>query len=102
MDSIIPMTSDFLDERKIGRKFVDKTKFIESIMERNFCKKLFFVRPRKFGKSLLVDQMRHIVLGNREAFGPLKNNSQGYLYQIHNKGVFHSLCPQLLVLNLMI
>ena len=77
-NSTIPMTSDFLRERKMGRKFVDKTKFIESIIRRKFSKKLFFVRPRKFGKSLLVDQMRHVALGNREVFGPMENNSQQF------------------------
>ncbi len=77
-NSTIPMTSDFLRETKMGRKFVDKTKFIESIMRGTYCSKPFFVRPRKFGKSLLVDQMRHVALGNREVFGPMENNSQQF------------------------
>jgi hypothetical protein len=74
--STIPMTSDFLRERSLGRKFVDKTDWIEMIMRGSYCTKPFFVRPRKFGKSLLIDQMKHIALGNREVFGPMENNKQ--------------------------
>ena len=47
-------------------------------MRRKFSKKLFFVRPRNFGKSLLIDQVRHVALGNREVFGPMENNSQQF------------------------
>ncbi len=60
------MVSDFLDDRKMGKKYVDKTDLIEDVMRRNFSKKLFYVRPRKFGKSLFVDQMKQIALGNRD------------------------------------
>jgi hypothetical protein len=80
--STIPMTSDFLRERSLGRKFVDKTDLIEMIMRGSYCTKPFFVRPRKFGKSLLIDQMKHIALGNREVFGPMENNKQQF--QIYN------------------
>lgn len=72
------MTSDFLDGRKMGKKIVDKTDLIEDVMRRNFSKKLFFARTRKFGKSQLIDQMKHISLGNREVFGPMENNKQQF------------------------
>jgi hypothetical protein len=72
------MTNDFLRERSLGRKFVDKTDWIEMIMRGSYCTKPFFVRPRKFGKSLLIDQMKHIALGKREVFGPMENNKQQF------------------------
>jgi len=49
-NSTIPMTSDFLDERKMVKKFVDKTDLTEGVMRKSFSKKLFFIILRKFGK----------------------------------------------------
>ena len=48
--------SKFKELREAGRYYVDKTGYIRKLEQRaNF---LFFVRPRRFGKSLFVDMLR--------------------------------------------
>jgi hypothetical protein len=41
-----------------GYYYIDKTRYIEQL-EDNPEPYIFFLRPRRFGKSLLVSQLRH-------------------------------------------
>ena len=45
--------------------YVDKTKLIAELIEGKYY---FLSRPRRFGKSLLVDTLKQIFLGNKELF----------------------------------
>ena len=48
--------SKFEELRRAGLYFVDKSDYIRKLEERSFF--TFFVRPRRFGKSLFVDMLR--------------------------------------------
>ena len=45
--------------------YVDKTELIADLIEGKYY---FLSRPRRFGKSLLVDTLKQIFLGNKELF----------------------------------
>ena len=63
--------SDFESLRKEGYLYVDKTDFI-SRLEDIGGKYLFFIRPRRFGKSLFLSTLAHYYdLNNREQFKDL-------------------------------
>ncbi len=49
--------------------YVDKTPLIHRLLEEG--KFYFFARPRRFGKSLLLDTIAQIFLGNRDLFSGL-------------------------------
>ncbi|ADR18137.1 ATP-binding protein [Calditerrivibrio nitroreducens] len=55
-------------EKLIGENcyYVDKTYFVEKLV--NSGSQFFLSRPRRFGKSLLVDTIKQAFLGNRELF----------------------------------
>ena len=48
---------NFVDVREDNCYYVDKTKFIEKVENAN--KFFFFIRPRRFGKSLTLSMLRH-------------------------------------------
>ena len=48
---------NFVDVRGDDCYYVDKTRFIEKIESAN--KFFFFIRPRRFGKSLTMSMLRH-------------------------------------------
>ncbi|NPA10946.1 MAG: AAA family ATPase, partial [Epsilonproteobacteria bacterium] len=58
--------SSFREIRENGYIYVDKTK--EALEAINNYKYLFLSRPRRFGKSLFVDTLKHIFEGNKELF----------------------------------
>ena len=51
--------SNFGDLRKDGAYYVDRTEYIEKLEARNASKYVFFLRPRRFGKSLWVSTLHH-------------------------------------------
>ncbi|AZR74763.1 AAA family ATPase [Anoxybacter fermentans] len=55
--------SDFEVIRKEGYLYVDKTKYIEQLEE--IGRYLFFIRPRRFGKSLFLSTLEHYYDINR-------------------------------------
>ncbi len=55
--------SQLIDEDLI---YVDKTKLVYELITTGSY--YFFSRPRRFGKSLLVDTLRQIFLGNQGLF----------------------------------
>ena len=50
--------SDFAKLRRDGCAYVDKTRFIETL-ERRDAPYIFFLRPRRFGKSLLISLLSY-------------------------------------------
>ena len=48
---------NFVDVRKDDCYFVDKTRFIPMMEQAN--KFFFFIRPRRFGKSLTLSMLKH-------------------------------------------
>ncbi|MEB3197923.1 MAG: ATP-binding protein [Candidatus Sericytochromatia bacterium] len=59
----------FREIRENGHYYVDKTPFVLRLIEQG---KLYFLsRPRRFGKSLLLDTMKELFEGNRALFAGL-------------------------------
>ncbi len=56
---------DFSDLIKSNCIYVDKTKYIYQLLEQKYY---FLSRPRRFGKSLLVNTLKEIFNNNREIF----------------------------------
>ena len=48
--------------------YVDKTQFIYAIAEENSNGNYFLSRPRRFGKSLMVNTLKELFLGNEHLF----------------------------------
>ena len=69
--NIIPYgVQDFADLRRSGLYYVDKTPFIRELELRS--RKVFFVRPRRMGKSLFVDMLaRYYDLAGKDDFQKL-------------------------------
>lgn len=56
----------FREVREEGHYYVDKTGFALQLVTEG--KHFFLSRPRRFGKSLLVDTLKELFEGNRELF----------------------------------
>jgi hypothetical protein len=67
MEKEIPtVVQSFSEVIKKGLIYVDKTKYIHSLIKRPQA--YFLWRPRRFGKSLLLDTMAELFKGNRDLF----------------------------------
>ena len=55
--------SDIINENYL---YIDKTKYALDLIE-NY-KYVFLSRPRRFGKSLFLDTLKNIFLGNKKLF----------------------------------
>jgi len=65
--------SDILQENAV---YVDKTEYIHKLM--HFAGKRYFLsRPRRFGKSLLIDTIKEVFLGNKKLFADLWIGQEG-------------------------
>ncbi|MDR3205203.1 MAG: AAA family ATPase, partial [Deltaproteobacteria bacterium] len=56
----------FSQIREYNLLYVDKTKFLYPIIKQPGC--YFLSRPRRFGKSMLLDTLRELLKGNRDLF----------------------------------
>ena len=56
----------FREMREEGHYYADKTPHIERLMEQG--KHFFLSRPRRFGKSLLLDTIKELFEGSEELF----------------------------------
>ena len=65
-----------------GYLYVDKTKFIYSLIERS-SGAYFLSRPRRFGKSLLLSTLDEIFQGNRQLFEGLWLGQSEYQWSVH-------------------
>ena len=65
---------DFKNLRERGFVYIDKTKYIETILDMGseFC---FLARPRRFGKSLFLSTLQYFFEGERELFKGLSIDS---------------------------
>ncbi len=71
MKQLLPIgIQDFIDIRKKGFCYVDKTARIHQLITGS-GKAFFFSRPRRFGKSLLCSTLGAIFEGRRELFGEI-------------------------------
>ncbi|MDR1039798.1 MAG: ATP-binding protein [Deltaproteobacteria bacterium] len=62
--------------------YADKTEYINSMLKGP--KFLFLSRPRRFGKTLLLDTVEELFLGNRELFKGLRIDAEsGYSFERH-------------------
>ncbi|MDR0356413.1 MAG: AAA family ATPase, partial [Deltaproteobacteria bacterium] len=61
--------------------YADKTRYIYNLIR--LQKPYFLSRPRRFGKSLLLDTMKEIFLGRRELFKGLWIDSSDYDWAPH-------------------
>ena len=61
-----PIGLSALKEMRDGYYYIDKTAFVAMLT--NQGKYYFLSRPRRFGKSLLLDTIKQAFLGNREIF----------------------------------
>ncbi|MDE0094962.1 MAG: AAA family ATPase, partial [Gammaproteobacteria bacterium] len=57
---------DFRTLREEGCYYVDKTPLIRELLDRG--RYYFLSRPRRFGKSLLVDTLQELFAGSEELF----------------------------------
>lgn len=61
-----PIGISTLEDMASGYYYVDKTQFVHKMASQG--KYYFLSRPRRFGKSLIVDTLKQAFLGNREIF----------------------------------
>jgi len=61
--------------------YIDKTQYIYALL--NDAKYYFLSRPRRFGKSLLLDTISEVFKGNRELFKGLSIFDSGYDFVMH-------------------
>ena len=64
----------FREVREEGYYYVDKTPFIQQLVQRG--KHYFLSRPRRFGKSLLLDTIKELFEGREELFRGLAVHEQ--------------------------
>ncbi|MBE2279371.1 MAG: AAA family ATPase [Ignavibacteriaceae bacterium] len=88
------LSSNFATIINDGGFYVDKTQFIETL--ENFNQKiLFFHRPRRFGKSLLLSMIEHYYgIHHKDKFQSLFSN-----YYIGKPGKTTPLCSRYYILN---
>ena len=64
-----------------GYVYVDKTQYVYDLINGN--KYYFLLRPRRFGKSLLLDTIAEVFSGGKELFKGLWLYDSGYDYAKH-------------------
>jgi hypothetical protein len=68
-----PGTSDFREVRFSNIPYIDKTGIIYELTRRRH---VFLSRPRRFGKTLLVNTLKQLYLGSKELFEGLEIDSK--------------------------
>ncbi|MDR1039590.1 MAG: AAA family ATPase [Deltaproteobacteria bacterium] len=77
-----PSGSTFREIIEGGFLYADKTKYIYWLVKR--YKSCFLSRPRRFGKTLLLDTIRELFQGDRELFkGLFIENKSDYAFEKH-------------------
>ena len=72
---------DFKSLRGNGFLYVDKTKYIQKLVEGS--KYYFLARPRRFGKSLFLSTLRYFFEGQRELFQGLYIDSINWTWEAY-------------------
>ena len=60
--------------------YADKTEYVYNLI--NGAKYYFLSRPRRFGKSLLLDTIGEVFRGNRELFAGLRHGGRGLCVEV--------------------
>ena len=68
MEKIATDTYSFVDIRKGGFVYVDKTATLKILADGSLGKQFFVARPRRFGKSLAISTLQCLFEGRRELF----------------------------------
>ena len=68
MEKIATDIYTFENLRKGGYTYVDKTDILWPLVNESIGSQFFLVRPRRFGKSLLISTLRSLFEGKRELF----------------------------------
>jgi hypothetical protein len=72
-------TQSFVKVIRNNLLYADKTEYIHRLIKRSAS--YFLTRPRRFGKSLLLDSMEILFLGQRELFGGQWIANSGYEFK---------------------
>jgi hypothetical protein len=74
--------TNFKELREDGGLYIDKTAYLHLMIQNRVSSIYWFLaRPRRFGKSLLVDTLNNLFLGRKELFEGLAIHSQGYDFE---------------------
>ncbi|MDR1081799.1 MAG: AAA family ATPase, partial [Deltaproteobacteria bacterium] len=68
---LLPESPDFLDFIGSNAVYVDKTAMIRDLLNSSPTRTFFLSRPRRFGKTLLLDTIQNIATGNKKPFADL-------------------------------
>ena len=71
--------SEFFELRETNCLYIDKTKYVYSLLKKN--RRTFLARPRRFGKSLLVSTLEAALQGKREVFEGLWIANSDYSFE---------------------
>jgi hypothetical protein len=69
---ILPHSQSFTELNKDNSVYVDKTGIILKLLSRSYPGPYFLARPRRFGKTVLIDTIETIFSGNRDYFEGLE------------------------------
>lgn len=81
MKKITVSVSSFEDIREKGHIYVDKTKYIYSLIEDELKNYYFISRPRRYGKSLMCSTLQALFEGRRELFKDLYIDKTDYSFE---------------------
>lgn len=59
--------TDFADLRRSGKYYVDKTEILYELVEETENKVTLFTRPRRFGKTLMMNMMSNFSVSGKTA-----------------------------------
>ena len=88
--------SEFTELRETNCLYIDKTKYVYSLLKKN--RRTFLARPRRFGKSLLVSTLDAALQGEKELFEGLWIANSDYSFE--PKGVIRLDFSQLSIENI--
>ena len=71
-------SEDFKNNRMIGARYIDKTPLLATLLDRDH-ETTFFLRPRRFGKTLTLSMIRYFVEDTRD---PALNEENRAVFQI--------------------
>ncbi|MDR1312938.1 MAG: AAA family ATPase, partial [Deltaproteobacteria bacterium] len=82
---LLPESPDFLDFVQTGSIFVDKTSKILDLLNSSPTRTFFLSRPRRFGKTLLLDTIQNIAKGDRTLFDGMDigKDGSGYAWETY-------------------
>ncbi|MDR1577205.1 MAG: AAA family ATPase [Deltaproteobacteria bacterium] len=72
------LVSSFKEIRTNNSIYVDKTNYIHKLLSDKKYRYWFLARPRRFGKTLLIDALDHFFRGDEDYFRGLSIHAHGY------------------------